>query len=77
MPRLHFERDTILYSLGACLAFLLTGSRPEAATCSHPRSLRPEVSEGLDTVVARATAVELTDRYATARELMADLSNAA
>ncbi|HEY9867804.1 MAG TPA: hypothetical protein V6D08_01235 [Candidatus Obscuribacterales bacterium] len=36
-----------------------------------------EISEQLHAVVARATAVDLTDRYATARELMADLSNAA
>jgi tRNA A-37 threonylcarbamoyl transferase component Bud32 len=62
-----------IYALGATLHFLLTGSLPEAAACSHPRSLRREITEKTDAIVARATAVQWSDRYATVEELMAEL----
>lgn len=65
-----------IYSLGASLHFLLTAEEPEPICQQHPRRLKPEISEQLDKVIARSTAVELKDRYASAEELAQDLMTA-
>ena len=75
-----------LYSLGVVLYESLTGSVPFSApspidvATMHVRAeipdlqqRRPEVSAALAAVVERATAKHLARRYATARELIADL----
>ena len=62
-----------IYALGASLHYLLTGQDPEPITASHPRTLRPEISIGLDEFVARATASDLSKRYASAETLLIDL----
>jgi hypothetical protein len=55
--------------VGATLHFLLTGEDPEPITTSHPRLLKPEVSEEFDQIVAKATSLDLEARVASATEL--------
>jgi tRNA A-37 threonylcarbamoyl transferase component Bud32 len=62
-----------IYALGASLHYLLTGQDPEPISASHPRTLRPEIGVGLDELVARATASDLSKRYASAEALLIDL----
>lgn len=62
-----------IYALGATLFFLLTGQEPEALSVCHPAKVLSTVPDELDRIVARATSLELPDRYATARELAEDL----
>jgi serine/threonine protein kinase len=62
-----------IYALGGSMHFLLTGKDPEPITVSHPRSLNPSTSERLDTIVAKATAHKLSDRYASINEMAEDL----
>lgn len=59
-----------IYSLGATLAFMVTGEEPEAITCSRPAA----VSQALATVIARATALEASGRYESAQKMKADLA---
>ncbi|MBX9687485.1 MAG: serine/threonine protein kinase, partial [Candidatus Obscuribacterales bacterium] len=65
-----------IYSLGASLFFLLTAEEPEPINTQHPRRLKAEISESMDKLVAKATAIELKQRYASAAELESDLSAA-
>lgn len=65
-----------IYAMGASLYFILTGCEPEPISQLHPRIQNPEVSETLDAIVARATAIELHDRYASADEVERDLLGA-
>ncbi|MBS2006869.1 MAG: serine/threonine protein kinase [Cyanobacteria bacterium SZAS TMP-1] len=60
-----------IYALGATLTFLLTGQEPAALQSSHPREVSPNVSEELDQLISKATALELADRIASAAELRA------
>jgi eukaryotic-like serine/threonine-protein kinase len=75
-----------VYSLGATLYYLLTGHAPFKGTdtpdvldkVQHgvflpPRQVRPGVPAALDAVCRRAMAREAADRYATARELAAEV----
>lgn len=59
-----------IYSLGATLAFMVTGEDPEAITCSRPSG----INEALANIIARATALEAGSRYQSALELKTDLS---
>lgn len=62
-----------IYSMGATLFYLLVGEDPAAISSSHPSQWRSSVSAELDAIVARATAVEADDRYASIEELHKDL----
>jgi len=62
-----------IYALGATLHFLLTGRDPVAISVSHPKESRPEISGALDTIVAKATALQLEERYESAVWLKMDL----
>lgn len=44
-----------VYALGGVLFYALTGQEPEALTSSHPKTLRPEVSQELNDLIARMT----------------------
>lgn len=65
-----------IYSMGASLFFILTAQDPDPITTLHPRNANPALSEEMDKIVARATAIELKDRYATAEALLEDLLKA-
>jgi Protein kinase domain len=62
-----------IYALGGTLFYLLSGEDPEPLSQSFPAKARPEISESLNQIVARATALELEERYATVKELAKDL----
>ncbi len=61
--------ESDLYSLGATLYYLLTGSDPTPISVSSPKEVRPEISEKLDSIIQRLTALEIEDRITTAHEL--------
>ncbi len=62
-----------IYSLGATLAYLLTGKDPEPITQAHPGETNGTVSEELDSIIAKSTALGLSTRYQTCQELKTDL----
>jgi len=62
-----------IYAMGATLQYLLTGEVPEPIKVSHPKTKRPEVSDGLDHIVAHATAFNSELRYGDVAELKKDL----
>lgn len=66
-----------LYAMGATLHFLLTGNPPEPMSVSHPKSVRPEISDWFDRLVAKATCLEASDRQASAEELLKELETRA
>jgi serine/threonine-protein kinase len=63
-----------IYALGGTLNFLLTGLDPEPITRSHPKIIRPEISQALDDIVAKATSTDLSKRYSDVELLAKDLS---
>jgi tRNA A-37 threonylcarbamoyl transferase component Bud32 len=82
----HVTGQSDLYSLGVVLYEMLTGELPYhgdnqvAVAMQHVREsvpdvrkLRPEVSAALATVIERATAKELPERYADDAEMIAEL----
>lgn len=65
-----------IYSMGASLFFILTGEDPEPISQQHPRKVKAEISEALDRAVARATAIELSERYSSAEDMERELQGA-
>lgn len=61
-----------IYAMGATLQYLLTGSEPEPLSCCHPAQ-KAAVSEELDRIVAKATELDLSDRYKSVSEMREDL----
>ena len=62
-----------IYAMGATLYYLLVGQDPEPITCSHAKLLCVEVSDQLDELIARSTALDAKKRTANAKELQDDL----
>lgn len=62
-----------IYALGATLYYLLTGSTPKPISCSSPKQKVEHICDKLNAIVARATKLELKDRYETAAWLKLDL----
>ena len=63
-----------IYAFGATLFFLLTGQVPEPISQSSPRSTNSEVSEALNDVVKKATALKEDARYSDIAELKSALA---
>ena len=64
-----------IYALGATLFFLLTGEDPEPLSSSHPRQINKSVSVQLDLIVAKATNLDLDNRYKSAAAMLEALSS--
>ncbi len=64
-----------LYAMGATLHFLLTGTQPEPMSVSHPKSIEPETSNWLDTLTAKATSLDSSERPSSASEIMKELES--
>lgn len=62
-----------IYAFGGTLFFLLTGQEPPPLSSSHPRKVLASVSEKLDEIVARATALDLSKRSSSARAVRQEL----
>jgi serine/threonine protein kinase len=62
-----------IYALGATLSYLLTGADPEPITQAHPKAERPELSEEVDSIIAKCMALGLSTRYQNCQELKTDL----
>lgn len=62
-----------IYAMGATLVYLLLGEDPEPITCSHPIVSRTDISPELDSIIARATALDTAKRYGVIEELTKDL----
>jgi len=54
-----------IYALGATLYYLLIGEDPEPISTSHPVLTRDDLTAEIDDLVARATAVDVRQRFAT------------
>ena len=62
-----------IYACGCTLYWLLTGKDPEPISMSQPSNERPDMSVELDAVVARATAIDVSKRFASAKAMRAEL----
>ncbi|MGD9683134.1 MAG: serine/threonine protein kinase [Candidatus Obscuribacterales bacterium] len=62
-----------LYSLGATASYLLTARDPEPISRSRPRSIREDISEAMDDIVAGLTHLDPDKRYKNVEEVQADL----
>lgn len=58
-----------IYAMGASIFYILTGEDPDPISVLHPRETNNSVSIDLDLIVAKATAIELKDRYLTATDV--------
>jgi tRNA A-37 threonylcarbamoyl transferase component Bud32 len=63
------EAASDLYSLGATMHFLLTGSEPEALSPSRPKDAIADVSDDMNSIVERLTQLDPSQRIHTAAEL--------
>jgi serine/threonine-protein kinase len=63
-----------IYAMGATLYFLLTGCDPTPISVSHPTQINSEISASWDNIIARATDLDLNNRYANIAALKDDLA---
>ena len=68
------ERASDIYAMGATIYYLLCGKDPEPIASSHPKRERPDLSDSINAIVERATALDTQKRYKTIYELEADLA---
>ena len=62
-----------IYSLGAALYFLLCGKEPKPISQLHVKNANSDISEHLDQLIARCTAIKLEERIASAEEFRKQL----
>lgn len=62
-----------IYALGATLFFILTAADPEPISVSHVKTIRADVSDELDAIVAKATATDSAYRYVDCQEIKNEL----
>ena len=62
-----------IYAMGATLFYLLFAEDPEPISTSRPKETDDSISNGLDHLIATATALDPKYRYATIEELQKDL----
>lgn len=62
-----------IYALGASLYYLCTAEDPEPISASNPILKNEQISDFLDSLVFKATQLELADRFQSADEILAAL----
>jgi len=62
-----------IYSFGATMFYALTGQEPEPISVSRPKEVISDVHRACDEFVARATALEESDRFSDVKECLAAL----
>jgi len=62
-----------IYAFGATMFFLLTAENPEPISQSFPKAVNPDLSDELNAIIAKATALEVSERYQSAAEILCDL----
>lgn len=74
-----FDERTDIYSLGATLYYLSTGTVPSLPSQSikSVRNINSSLSEGLDYIIAKCMEINPENRYDSAKELKEDLENIA
>jgi tRNA A-37 threonylcarbamoyl transferase component Bud32 len=68
------QAQSDIYAMGATMHFLLTGYDPEPISVSHPKQLCAHLSEHLNRIVERATALDVEKRYQSASQVAEELS---
>ncbi len=61
-----------IYAMGASLFYILRGTDPEPISMSRPKEEDESISNGMDHIVARATALTLEERYSDISEMRTD-----
>lgn len=59
-----------IYSLGGTLHFLLTGTEPEALSCSFPKQVVSTISDSMNDLIADCTRIELSRRICSVDHLL-------
>jgi hypothetical protein len=62
-----------IYALGATMFFVITGREAEPMQRNQVKTVVPEISDGLDQIIATCTEPELEKRYQSAAELLSKL----
>jgi len=62
-----------IYALGVTMFFVITGREAEPMQKNQAKTVIPEISDGLDKVIATCTEPELVKRYQSASEVLAEL----
>lgn len=65
-----------IYSLGGTMYYLLTGQDPEPLSTLSPAEFRPTLQATTDSIVRKCTAMEATQRFASASDLKLTLEEA-
>jgi len=67
------EPRSDLYALGCVLYWLLTGLEAKPLSVCHPGQIKTQIRPALDALVARLTALEPGERFASAADLLAHI----
>lgn len=62
-----------IYAMGGTLFFILTGKEPEALSVCHPGKLLSDLDSDIDRLVARATKLELDQRFSSVEQIKEEL----
>ena len=62
-----------IYAFGATMFYALTGATPKPISCSSPQLKCPEIPDEFNSIVERATKLNVSERYESVRWLKLDL----
>lgn len=66
-----------IYSFGATLYYLLTGTDPPPITALHPQRTNDKLSDALDSIIAKCTQLKVDDRYISFTDVLVALQSLA
>ncbi len=62
-----------IYSLGATMSYLLTGYEPTPISVANPQKLNNLISDKINNIVVKATALKLTNRYEHVQDILTEI----